>query len=113
MMKPSFRLSRLLGMAKNRAKVKSLPFDLDIKFLMNEWDGVCSVTGIPFSLERPRTGKVHPYAPSIDRVTPSKGYVKGNVRIVCYQLNVALSEFGLEQFDSFVQAYISNRGLIN
>ena len=41
-------------------------------------------------------------------VTPSKGYVKGNVRIVVYQLNISLSEFGLEQFNNFINSYINN-----
>ena len=52
------------------------------------------------------------YAPSLDRIIPEKGYVKGNVRIIVYQLNVALSEFGLEQFNNFINLYITNSDVV-
>lgn len=111
MMDYQWRLSKLLAMAKNRANTKSVPFNLDVDYLIDLWDendGCCQVSGIEFELERAEKGKVHPYAPSLDRETPEKGYVKGNVRIVCYQLNVALSEFGLDQFEEFIRLYRNN-----
>ena len=109
MLDPEWRLAKLLSMAKNRAKEKKLDFDLTLEYLKGLWDGTdgkCQVSNIPFELRRPEFGKVHPYAPSIDRIEPSRGYTKGNVRIIVYQLNVALSEFGLEQFNNFVKLYM-------
>lgn len=106
-----WRLSKLLAMAKNRSTNKGLPFNLDLDYLIDLWESnfaSCQITGIPFELGRYERGKVHPYAPSFDRIDPQKGYVKGNVRIVCYQINVAMSEFGLEQFDRFVKLYTQN-----
>ncbi len=108
MLKPSWRLNKLLAMAKNRAKTKELPFNITLEYLEELWEegsGHCALSGIPIELGRSEFGKVHPYAPSIDREVPSLGYVKGNVRIVCYQMNVALSEFGLSQFEELVQRY--------
>lgn len=108
MLKPSWRLNKLLAMAKNRAKTKELPFNITLEYLEELWEegnGYCALSGIPIELGRAEFGKVHPYAPSIDREVPSLGYVKGNVRIVCYQMNVALSEFGLSQFEELVQRY--------
>lgn len=111
MLKVEWRVNRLLYMARNRSKSKKLDFDLDLEYLMTLWNinkGCCEVSKIPFELGRSEKGKVHPYAPSLDRITPSKGYVKGNVRIVVYQLNISLSEFGLEQFNNFINSYINN-----
>lgn len=111
MLKPPWRLSKLMAMAKNRAKTKSLPFDLTLQHLEELWeelDGCCALSGIPLELGRSEFGKVHPYAPSLDRETPHLGYIKGNVRIVCYQMNVALSEFGIAQFEELVQRYVEH-----
>lgn len=111
MLNPEWRISRLVAMAKNRAAEKSVPFDIDTEYMMTLWSGKCAISGIPLELGRSEKGKVNPYAPSIDRIVPSLGYVKGNVRLICYQANVAISEFGLEQFDSFVKLYTLNKEL--
>jgi hypothetical protein len=37
---------------------------------------------------------VHPFAPSIDRIIPKKGYVKGNVQVVCWAYNAAKNQWG-------------------
>ena len=106
----TWRLGKLTAMARNRANTKTLPFDLTKGYMIGLWeesDGCCCLTGIPFELERSEKGKVNPYAPSIDRIVPEKGYTKGNVRLICYQLNVALSEFGVIQFEDLIKHYIS------
>ena len=90
-----------MSMAKNRAKDKNLPFDLDVDYLMGLWDGshgTCEISGRKMDLEPSgKFAQVNPDAPSIDRKIPEKGYVKGNVRFVTYHVNVSLSEFGDEK----------------
>lgn len=104
-----WRLKKLYAMAKNRARDKDVPFDIDMEHLLELWgEGFCSLSGIPLELGRSERGKVHPYAPSLDRIKPELGYTKGNVRIVCYQMNIAISEFGLEQFEEFIKLYNTN-----
>lgn len=96
-------------MAKNRARAKSLEFDLDRDHLISLWDdqdGCCALTGLKFELGATGIkGQVHPRAPSLDRITPSLGYVKGNIRLITYHMNVALSEFGVQEFENLVRAY--------
>jgi len=92
---PKWRLKKLMSFAKNRAKIKDVPFDLDIKYLLSLWNGKCSISGVDLQLDA-GSGRVYRRAPSIDRIIPELGYVKGNVRIVTYQVNVAISEFGEE-----------------
>lgn len=87
-------------MAKNRAKTGNLKFNLDKEYLIGLWEeqeGCCALSGRVFDLKRPRKNEtVRANAPSLDRIKPNKGYVKGNVRFVCYQVNTALNEYGEE-----------------
>lgn len=53
----------------------------------------CSATGLPLSWERNGDSYRRPWAPSVDRIDCSKGYVLGNVRIVCSAFNTMRNEF--------------------
>lgn len=91
-----WRLGKLVAMAKNRAKAKDLPFNITKNYMVKLWkeqDGKCAFSGKELVLEAGE-GRVNPDAPSIDRILPELGYVKGNVRLVTYHVNVCLSEFG-------------------
>jgi hypothetical protein len=80
--------------ARARARKLGAPFDLD-QHEMALWvrycRKVCEVTGMPLQTE----GPVGPFTASIDRVDPAKGYVYSNIRIVCFTLNAAMSNWGL------------------
>ena len=53
------------------------------------------MSGIAFSSERRSDAFVKtPFAPSLDRIDSSKGYVRGNVRLVCMAANFALNQWG-------------------
>ncbi len=98
MLEPEFRIGKLIAMAKNRAKKKDLLFDIDLPYMMEMWskqNAKCIISGVEFVLESGE-GRVHRHTPSIDRISPELGYTKGNVRLVTYHINVALSEFGEE-----------------
>ena len=109
--KPPFRLGKLCAMAKNRAKTKQIPFDIDVEFLLGLWEenlGCCALTGQEFDLVSWGTkSQVNPRSPSIDRIIPSLGYTKGNVRLITYHMNVALSDFGVEEFERLAKAYFN------
>lgn len=100
MLKFEWRLNKLLSAAKNRSKSKNLEFDLDLPYLVSLWnasDGACVISGRKFDLSNyGKFGQVNPNAPSVDRIIPEKGYTKGNIRLVTYHVNVALSEYGLD-----------------
>ena len=94
------RMSALVSNAKARAKKKDLPFDLTVGYMVNVWkyqDGKCPLSGRGFGLDQTaKFRQVHPDAPSIDRIEPSKGYVEGNVRLLTYHTNVCVNEYGDE-----------------
>lgn len=103
-------------MAKNRAKTSRVDFNLTTEFLINLWEeqeGRCAISGRKFDLARPRENEtVRANAPSLDRIEPSKGYTKGNVRLVCYQVNTALNEYGREALLSLCNDIVKyNTGL--
>ena len=96
-------------MAKNRAQTKQLSFDIDKQYLWKLWeenDGCCALTGQRFDLTKwGNRGQVSPQAPSLDRIKPSLGYTKGNVRLITYHMNISLSDFGVEEFERLIAAY--------
>ena len=63
----------------------------DLREVVNRAGGRCEVSGLP--LDCNGAGR-RPFAPSLDRIDASKGYVRGNVRVVCLMVNQAMSEWG-------------------
>lgn len=91
-----------MGGVKNRSKQKDLPLGIDTEYLISLWEvqkGKCAVSGIEFNLASPEiAGEPRFDSPSVDRIEPSLGYTKGNVRLVIYQINMAIGPYGLSRF---------------
>ena len=111
--KYKWRLNRLVAMARNRAKSKGLDFNIDSEYVVQLWEdnfGCCALTGINFDLNfTNKKGQVNPNTVSIDRINPQLGYIKGNIRLITYHMNVALSEYGIEQFEILAKSYLGSR----
>lgn len=94
------RLSFLCAKAKSRAKRHGLPHDIDTPYLLELWEetgGRCRLTGRRFNLDKwGAKNCTGPDAPSVDRIEPALGYVRGNVRLVTAHVNFALASFGEE-----------------
>lgn len=107
-----WRLGKLLGMAKHRANKQNIPFDITIDDLIYLWDknnGCCELTKTPFNLRPPSNGNSCNWdAPSVDKIKPSLGYVRGNIRLICYQVNMSLGEYGQEQLYNLCRALLQN-----
>ena len=83
---PRIRASGLLSGAKKRAQKAGLEFSLDLDWVAERVGrGVCEASGLPFNLV---TGR-DPFAPSLDRIDPTKGYIKDNVQVVVWCYNSA------------------------
>jgi len=86
--------------AKSRAKKRNLEFDLEISDI--SIPKVCPVFKIPFDKNS------NDYTYSIDRVDPNKGYVKGNIMIICNKANRIKSDASakeLEQVINYVKSF--------
>jgi hypothetical protein len=67
---------------KHRSKERGLPFDITTADL--EVPALCPVLGIPITLGAPPRS---PGLPSIDRIIPELGYVRGNICVISWRAN--------------------------
>ena len=74
---------RLFHGAKNRAKRSGLPFNLTIDDIAIPKR--CPALLIPLA---PGNGKLHANSPTLDRIQPDLGYVRGNVVVISHKANV-------------------------
>lgn len=95
--------------ARSRSKQKGYETDLNTEYLKKVWDnqnGLCPYTGIEMELGRTSGDediRKTPIKASLDRIDPSKGYIKGNVEFVCYCINVMKNDFSKEQMLNFIK----------
>lgn len=78
---------RLWAGAKKRAVDKNLPFDIelsDVCALAVDLE-VCPALGIPLCWTNP---EMKPDSPTLDRMVPELGYVKGNIAIISLRANM-------------------------
>lgn len=99
------RSSELLTVAKSNAKRCGVACTLSRARVARALQtGVCEMSGLAFVLS-PGVGTArHPRSPSLDRVNPSLGYTDDNVRVVCWQVNLARNEYGDEALYEMVEA---------
>jgi len=71
--------------------------------------GRCELTGIHFSSKRVDGSVKRPWMPSVDRIDSAKGYEKGNCRLVCVAVNIALNDFGIETLCRIAGALVDKR----
>lgn len=112
-----YRCKRILSSASFRASKLNVPFNIDLEYLINQWliqDGRCAISGRIFDTRTPeKFRESRKDAPSLDRIKPNKGYTKGNIRFVCYQVNTALHSFGEEALISLCKDIVEfNKGII-
>lgn len=76
----------MLNNAKNRARKEGLPFAITLADL--SVPEFCPVLGIKLGNYRGQgTGGFKDDAPSLDRIIPSKGYVKSNIKVISNRAN--------------------------
>lgn len=74
----------LLSACKTRAKKRGLPFNLEVKDIIIPEK--CPMLGIKLESGRGRRG-LFDSSPTVDRIIPEKGYVKGNIQVVSGRAN--------------------------
>ena len=89
----------LLEAAQNRARTKSLPIDITIDDIIVP--DICPVLMIP--LHKSITGKANPDSPSLDRIIPELGYVKGNIQVISNKANSMKNNATTEELIKFAK----------
>ena len=76
---------RILYRVKSRAKKAGIPFNIGISDIVIP--DVCPILGIKLVLTNQGKG-YHTNSPSLDRINPTLGYIKGNVRVISARANL-------------------------
>jgi len=95
----------LFNRAKYRSKLYNLPFNIELSdIVIPEY---CPVLGIPidrtFAGKTP--GKRHAQTPSLDRIIPSLGYVKGNIIVISFRTNRLKQNASLQELRQITAFY--------
>lgn len=91
------RAKSYLSYLKRRCAKKGLEFNLTFEWLVHRLEnGRCEQTGIPFNFDSLPYSNRSPWAFSIDRIDPSKGYTVANSQAVVWAYNAAKGE-GLDE----------------
>jgi hypothetical protein len=87
-----------LANVKRRAKLKGIPFNLVVEDIFIP--EVCPVFGTPLVKH---VGKFNDDSPSLDRIIPAKGYVRGNIAVMSYRANRIKCHATLEDLRAIVR----------
>lgn len=91
--------------AKRRAKKKNLPFDIDKDYIRSIVPSHCPILGMPLEWSAHRGGQGPlPNSPSLDRIDPAKGYIKGNVWIISHRANQIKSDASHDELKRVTEA---------
>lgn len=94
---------------KGKLSPKCLDIQIDYDFLWALWEsqkGICAIMGIPMVHKLNCLDSI-----SIDRIDSSKGYVPGNVHLVCHGINCFKKHFPLSEVKRLLDAYYQARRL--
>lgn len=91
------RSARVRSLAKLASKRREMSLSAADLLALAAAD-VCAVSGVAIEWDKTRS----PRSPSLDRIDNGRGYVSGNVRVVCLMANYAMNKFGAAEFLSFV-----------
>ena len=84
------RSTRIFHNIKCKCGIYNISFDLDKEWIMEKLHGKCELSGLDFKIIKTKFGNKKgptPFSPSIDRIDPSKGYLKSNCRMIIFALN--------------------------
>ena len=95
--------SLLRNIQSDRKYKKGDKTNIDIDYILNIHNlqnGKCIITGITLTTDR--TNGRNPNNLSIDRIDNSRGYIKGNIQLICDWANMAKSYLSMEKFKEFI-----------
>lgn len=88
---------KLWHAAKTRAAKKKLPFNISPEDIVIP--AVCPVLGIQIVRNKGNNGSRNASSPSVDRIYPELGYIKGNVRVISLRANILKNNATLAEIE--------------
>jgi hypothetical protein len=92
---------KFLSSIKWRARKNNIPFNLTIEDIV--FPSTCPVLGFPLKGNYDGGSGYHRDSPSLDRINPKLGYVKGNVRIISSRANLLKSDATVEELEKVLE----------
>jgi hypothetical protein len=90
------RTKNRVGREKATAKEFSIPEDY-LKNLWTDTNGRCSLSGVHMTHHSDGSGRKDLNA-SVDRIDVDRGYVPGNVQLVCHRVNIMRNNLSVSEF---------------
>lgn len=104
------KIESMLVRAKNRSEEKNVPFNITIEDIT--FTEICPLLNIPLNW---KDGPRDKDTPSLDRVIPELGYVKGNVRIISNLANMMKSYASAQELLTFsenINKYMNKEDIV-
>jgi hypothetical protein len=89
---------RMLARARHRAKKNNLPFNIELSDIVIP--KTCPLLGIEL---KSNTDKTSPNNPSLDKIIPELGYVKGNIWVVSLRANKLKNDATIQELELLVE----------
>lgn len=83
---------RLYNKYKKSAKIRGIPWKINLKEFIGDYNGICAMTGWELSMEYKQT------TASLDRIDSNKGYEVGNLQWVHSMFNMTKGRYPHEDF---------------
>jgi len=104
------KIESMLVRAKNRSEEKNVPFNITIEDIT--FTEICPLLNIPLNW---KGGPRDKDTPSLDRIIPELGYVKGNVRIISNLANMMKSYASAQELLTFsenINKYMNKEDIV-
>ena len=99
---------RMLSHAKTRQRLYGHELNIDIDDIIIP--DTCPLLGIPLYISEGRKS-VKANSPSLDRIDPKKGYIKGNVWVISHRANTIKSDASLDDMILLIENWKQQREL--
>lgn len=102
----TFKEKALLKAAKQRADKNGIPFNIEISDIIIP--KYCPILGVTLEsgIGKGRGNISRKYSPSLDRVIPSLGYIKGNIQVISWLANTMKSMATLDELIMFAKGIL-------
>jgi hypothetical protein len=100
---PKTVMSMMVTRCRRRDTLQGRTPDIDVEYVRSIWpeDNCCPVFKTPFTIGN---SSVKTNA-SIDRIDPSRGYVKGNIIIVSFRANTIKNDASINELQTVAEFY--------
>ena len=102
-----YKVSRSVARFKARSKDERIPFNLDSDYLYEIFpkDYICPVLGIKMKWGDAFKKYAGDSSPSLDKIIPNKGYVKGNVIWISWRANDIKKNATVDELEQVLSFY--------